>query len=51
MTNLFQKIMCFVGFHNWVIVASTRPTRACVCCGQKQQLCRGAGGDDWMNIN
>jgi hypothetical protein len=44
------ELMCSIGFHEWCSVAASRPTRACIHCEQKQQTFRGAGGDDWMDI-
>ena len=47
---MIREFLCWIGFHVWAKVIYSRPTRSCICCGQKQQMFRGAGGDDWENI-
>ncbi len=47
---MIQQFLCFLGFHEWIKVIHSTPTRRCPHCTTTQQLFRGCGGDDWMTV-
>jgi len=52
MTEMLRDFICFLGFHAWMrLEFTTQPRRECAHCKQRQGLFRGAGADDWMNID
>ena len=51
--KLLEQLMCLLGVHDWISVQSLnrQPHRQCTKCNKLQALYRGAGADDWMDVD